>query len=391
MIHDSGLSPEDTRRAAQSALWTFPAILSSAFIVAWAAEAAQFFISQGLALAVLAWVQVLPEFAVEAAIAWQGPPGLPLMTANLTGALRLLTGLGWPLIWMVFAISRRVRGERGFFARIELEEEHAVEVVGLTPALAYFAWIVLKQSITVVDAAVLATIYAGYLAMLQRIPPREHEDVEDMAFVPRRLVKLPPAGRTFAIAAMFVGGAMLLWIAAEPFLHSMIAVAAVAGIPTFVFIQWVAPCLSEFPEFLTTTYWARGKGKAGMALMNMVSSNVVQWTLLAGMIPVAYSARMGGITPVPLSSHRIELVMTLLQNVLGVVLLANFNFAAHEALGLFALWIVQFAFPGLHVAVCWAYAGWCAFEIASSPFRRDRLRAFPVFVRLWREHAAMRR
>src|SRR5206468_9284366 len=31
----------------------------------------QFLISQGLALAILAWLQTLPEFAVEAVIAWQ--------------------------------------------------------------------------------------------------------------------------------------------------------------------------------------------------------------------------------------------------------------------------------------------------------------------------------
>jgi hypothetical protein len=57
--------------AAWSALWTFPSILGSAFLIAWAAESAQFMISQGLALAILAWLQTLPEFAVEAVIAWE--------------------------------------------------------------------------------------------------------------------------------------------------------------------------------------------------------------------------------------------------------------------------------------------------------------------------------
>src|SRR5215469_15947638 len=92
---------------AASALWTFPSVLGSAILIAWAAEAAQFLVSQGLALAVLAWLQTLPEFAVEAVIAWQAgqtvaaSPGTPeaihataLMTANFTGSLRLLVGLG---------------------------------------------------------------------------------------------------------------------------------------------------------------------------------------------------------------------------------------------------------------------------------------------------------
>jgi hypothetical protein len=77
------VSPEDARRTAVEAIWTFPSILASAFVVAWGAEAAQFYVSQGLALALLAWIQVLPEFAVEAAISWNRD--IPLMTATSPG------------------------------------------------------------------------------------------------------------------------------------------------------------------------------------------------------------------------------------------------------------------------------------------------------------------
>src|SRR2546428_14176252 len=55
--------------SALSPLWTFPSILASAFLVAWGAEAAQFLISPGLAPAILAWVQTLPQVAVGALIA----------------------------------------------------------------------------------------------------------------------------------------------------------------------------------------------------------------------------------------------------------------------------------------------------------------------------------
>src|SRR5438105_14820539 len=93
-----------------SAIWTFPCILFSAFAIAWGAEAAQFLISQGLALAILAWLQTLPEFAVEAVIAWDAgrdPERAHLAIANLTGAIRLLLGLGWPMIYFVFAAAGR--------------------------------------------------------------------------------------------------------------------------------------------------------------------------------------------------------------------------------------------------------------------------------------------
>src|SRR5438067_2645084 len=131
---------------ALSALWTFPSMLLSAFLVAWGAEAAQFLISQGLALAILAWLQTLPEFAVEAVIAWDAgrdPERAHLAIANLTGAIRLLLGLGWRMIYFVFAAAGRKRAVGAQHAApllpaIRLEPEHAVEVVGLVPPLLYF-------------------------------------------------------------------------------------------------------------------------------------------------------------------------------------------------------------------------------------------------------------
>src|SRR6266566_3236848 len=129
--------------AAWSALWTFPAILLSSFIIAWAAEAAQFLMAQGLALAILAWLQTLPEFAVEAVIAWQAgkdPEKIHLAIANFTGSLRLLVGLGWPMIFVTAAFFNRRRRGR-VLGHIKLDEEHAVEVVGLAPPILYFVFI----------------------------------------------------------------------------------------------------------------------------------------------------------------------------------------------------------------------------------------------------------
>src|SRR5690242_21695538 len=93
--------------SALSLLWTAPAILVSALMIAWAAESAQFFMAQGFALAILAWLQTLPEFAVEAVFAWKQQ--VPYLLAGLTGALRLLTGLGWPMIYATAAFFYRRR------------------------------------------------------------------------------------------------------------------------------------------------------------------------------------------------------------------------------------------------------------------------------------------
>ena len=376
------LPPDELRRTALSALWTFPTILLSSFVVAWGAECAQFYISQGLALALLAWIQVLPEFAVEAVIAWH--QDVPLMTANFTGALRLLTGLGWPMIWVVCAVARRARGEQGFWRPITLDREHAVEVVGLTPALVYFAFIVAKGTLSLWDAGVLLAIYATYLWVLNRIPPKEHEEAEDAGIVPRAVLGLAPGPRLVGTVALFVVGGAMLYFSVHPFVQSMIGVASMLGVSQFVFVQWVAPFLSEFPEFVTTSYWARSRGKAGLALMNMASSNINQWTVLAAMIPIVYSISLGHPAAIPLGEHRNEVLLTVLQGALGTVLLANFNFQAYEALGLLVFWAVQFVVPGSRGMMCWAYGAWLAFELLSSLWRRDRLAAFAAFPALWR-------
>src|SRR5438132_12788549 len=160
------------KTSALSSLWTFPSILLSAFVIAWGAEAAQFLIAQGLALAILAWLQTLPEFAVEAVIAWEAgkdPSKTHLAIANFTGSLRLLVGLGWPMIYFVAAAFRKK------FINIELEDEHSVEVFGLLLPIVYFTFIWWKGSLTFWDAFPLAACYIVYLSILWRIPPRASE------------------------------------------------------------------------------------------------------------------------------------------------------------------------------------------------------------------------
>ncbi len=384
-----GTPPDDVHRAALHALWTFPSMLLSAFVVAWGAEAAQFYVSQGLALALLAWIQVLPEFAVEAVIAWNR--NVPLMTANFTGALRLLTGLGWPMIWVVYALSHGRRDTGTRWPAVRLEREHAAEVAGLVPPLLYFVWVIAKGTLDLWDAGVLLALYLGYLALLNRIPPKEHEEVEDVAFVPRRIIGLPPWARSLSILGLFVGAGALLYVTADPFLESMRGIAISLGVSQFVFVQWVAPFISEFPEKTSAFYWARSRGKAGMALMNMVSSNINQWTVLAAMIPIVYSLSFGRPMTVPLQEHRVELILTLLQSALGVVILANFHLQAYEAAGLFLLWFAQFLRPSWREEVCFVYAGWLALELASSLWRPGRLSAFAAIPGLWRRGGHARR
>lgn len=350
--------------SALSAIWTFPSILLSAFLVAWGAEAAQFMMSQGLALAILAWLQTLPEFAVEAVIAWdagRNPERSHLAIANLTGAIRLLLGLGWPMIYFVFSYFGRRRGEQA--PAIKLNPEHATEIVGLLPPLLYFIVIVIKQSINWIDAVVLLSLYVAYLWALLRLPPHEVEQLAEAPKVSQWAYRQRGWRRQAAIGGLLAAGGFLLYVTAHPFLESMIALAAMLGVSQFVLVQWVAPFLSEFPEKVSAFLWARRVTHAPMALMNMVSSNINQWTVLAAMIPLVYGYshyhHTGTWAPFHFDAEqRLEIVLTLLQTALGIVVLANMEFDWFDASALFVLWLVQFLAPHLREEVSIAYALW---------------------------------
>src|SRR3989442_5669289 len=340
-------------------------MLLSAFLVAWGAEAAQFLISQGLALAILAWLQTLTDFAVEPVIAWEAgrnPERAHLAIANLTGAIRLLLGLGWPMIYFVFAIAGRRQGQHGL-PPIALEPEHAVEVMGLVPPLLYFLVVIWRQRIGVIDAGVLIALYIGYLWILMRNPAREVQSLADAPVVSRWAYRQPGWRQTAAIGGLFVVGGGLLYLTAHPFLDSMIAVAAAVGISQFFLVQWVAPFLSEFPEFVSTFSWARRVTQAPMALMNIVSSNINQWTILAAMIPIVYGFshlhHYGVWADFTFDiAQRNELALTLLQTMLGVLLLANMGFDWMDATALFVLWAVQFTLPELRTGIMVADGVW---------------------------------
>jgi len=364
---------------AAAALWTFPCMLASAFVIAWGAEVAQFFMSQGLALAILAWLQILPEFAVEADIAWR--QNVVNMTANFTGSIRLLVGLGWPMIYFVSALSRR--SQTGvWWADIELEAEHSVEVLGLLVPILYFFVIWWKAALTVWDGAFLTSLYGVYLFVVNRMPPRDHEEAGEMDYLPRKVMGLRPGVRGAAIVAMFVGGGTILLLVTHPFVDSLMSLALAVGISEYVFIQWVAPFLSEFPEFLSAFRWARTVRHAPMALMNVVSSNINQWTVLAAMIPVVYSFSLGHVAAIPFDSqHREEILLTVLQSLLGMVLLINMRYSALEALGIFVLWFVQFVVPSSRGAMIYVYAAFIAVGVAQIFTGRRSANAFAAFAR----------
>src|SRR4051812_10386552 len=86
-------------------------IVGAAFMISWAAEAAEHDIPRALALTAVALLAVFPEYAVDIIFAYkagQDPTFAPYAVANMTGANRLLIGLGWPMVAVLaWLVSRR--------------------------------------------------------------------------------------------------------------------------------------------------------------------------------------------------------------------------------------------------------------------------------------------
>jgi len=373
-----------------AALWTFPAIVIAAMFIAWAAECGQFYISQGLALAVLAWIQTLPEFAVEAVIALEAakdPAKVHLVIANYTGSLRLFVGLGWPLVYFVALFFRKINGVgrgRGPWV-LKLEDEHSIATLSLLPALAYFLVIYFKGTLNIFDGCVLSAIYFLYLYFLSKMPPQDQEEIEDLGRVPKFIMRRAYPYTIVWIVALFIIGAVIIYFAVHPFLYSMLALATSIGISHFVFVQWVAPFLSEFPEKLSAFHWARTIKKAPMALINFVSSSINQWTILAALIPFIYSFGLGRIAPIVFDAHQeLEILLTIVQSYLGFLFLVRMDFRFFEAGALFILWLTQFLIPDIREEILWVYGVWALIQTLWMIRNFHRRNAFRVFYQLYK-------
>ncbi len=375
---------------ALSALWTFPAIVLAAMLITWAAECGQFFISQGLALAVLAWIQTLPEFAVEGVIALEAakdPSKIHLITANYTGSLRLFVGLGWPMVYFVALFFRKTNAAKNEPFTIKFDDEHSIAVLSLLPALLYFLVIYFKGTLNIFDGLILSAIYFLYLYFLSKMPPHDKEEMDDLGRVPKYVMRHKYPFNIAWIVCIFIAGAVIIYFSAQPFLDSMLAMAVAVGVSQFVFVQWVAPFLSEFPEKLSAFYWAKKVNKAPMALINFVSSSINQWTILVAMIPFIYSFGLGKVSAVVFDEHqKLEILLTIIQSYLGFLFLVSMDFRFFEAAALFILWFLQFLIPGIREEIIWVYGAWSLIETLRLIKNFKQRNAFRVFLKLSREH-----
>ncbi len=330
------------------------AVIGAAFILTWAAETAEADVPRAFALAVLAVIAVAPEYAVDALYAWEAGanPGSPasevaanLAIANMTGANRILIGLGWGGIALYAIYRARTAPDRavirreGFLANaVALDPRIGVEVVFLGLATAYAFLIPLNGGIDAIDAVVLVGLYVVYISIILR-----GEAGEELHHgVPGYLQGQPRRSRILTVLAMFAFSAVVILIAVKPFAKGLEVLGPRLGVSSFFMIQWVAPLASESPEFIATAYLVN-KARTTASFNALISSKLNQWTLLIGTLVVVYSLSLGYYDVLSFSQKQAgEIWLTAAQSFFAVTLLLNFSISIREALLLLALFLAQF-------------------------------------------------
>ncbi|MBM7773607.1 cation:H+ antiporter [Actinokineospora baliensis] len=342
------------------------AVVGAAFVLSWVAEAVQVDISAGLAITVLALIAVLPEYAVDFVFASEGgrafaeygpscvPPGSTdqsscgLALANMTGANRILVGVGWAAVVLLAAWRIRRNGqdksqEKPRKAGVTLERTDAVPLAFLGVATLYSLTLPLRHSITLIDAVVLVGIFVLYAVRVAKAPPGD-PDLEGVAKV---LGEQPKLRRRLACAGLFAFAAAVILLVAENFAHALVETGTQVGISQFFLVQWVAPLASEAPELLVACLYA-WRLKTTDALATLVSSKVNQWTLLVGTLPVVFAVASASTSGLPIdAAQREELLLTAAQSLFAVSLLLSLTITVRGALVLLGLFIAQFVLAGV--------------------------------------------
>jgi cation:H+ antiporter len=319
------------------------AVVAASFLLAWAAEAARVDISGPLAIALLAVIAVLPEYAVDLYFAYTAghdPAYVAYAAANMTGSNRLLLGVGWSVVVIISLVVASRRTGRTV-RELVLQSGHRVELGFLAIASVVAFVIPVTGQISLILGFALLGFFVYYLWKVSQAPSSEPELVGPAAHIGA----LPRRVRRSLVTGLFAFAAIVILAGAEPFAQSLISTGRALGIDEFLLVQWLAPLASEAPEFIVAILFAL-HGRGSDAIGTLISSKVNQWTLLVGSLPVAYLIGGGG-TALVLDGRQIEeFLLTATQTLLGVAALLALRFPRRLALTLLALFALQFAFPG---------------------------------------------
>ncbi len=312
-------------------------IVGAAFMLGWAVELAEEYVPPTFALIVLALVAVLPEYAVDMHFAWEA--GIheefkAFAVANMTGANRVLIGVGWSMLVFILALST---GRK----ELEVAPAQRLELGFLLLVTIYSLILPIKGTLSLIDTAVFFGIFGLYVWRALGTEQEPRPLVGPAAMLHDRLGK---GGRIALIVFFMVYACGTIWFGAEPFAGGLVDLGKSWGVDEFILIQLVGPLASEAPEFIVALLFVL-RHRASTALGALVCSKVNQWTLLVGAIPLVYGIShfmsQGTLQPLELEARpRAELLLTSAQSLFAIAVLADLSFSLFEAGALLTLYIL---------------------------------------------------
>jgi cation:H+ antiporter len=325
------------------------AVISASFLLSWSAETAELDVPRSLSLAFVALLAVLPEYAVDLYFAWMagkvGGDYIHFATANMTGANRLLLGVGWSLVALIAMFKLRK-------SKVELDEGIRVEIVILLIATIYCFFIPLRGMVHPMDSVFLMSLYVFYVYLATK-SYREEIELEG---VPKYLGSFPKNIRRTLVVAFMLFSAFVILISVEAFAEGLIGTAKSFGFDEFLMVQWIAPLASESPEFVVAIYLVR-RLRITAGINALISSKVNQWTLLIGCLPIVYSIALTYLSPLPLDARqKEEIFLTASQSLFGLAVISNLRINFWEALALLGLFLAQFVYESVEIRYALSFA-----------------------------------
>jgi cation:H+ antiporter len=329
-------------------------VLGASFLLAWGAETAEKDVPRAFAIAVLAVLAVAPEYAVDALYAWnagvyagteRGIEAGNLAVANMTGANRILIGIGWAGI-ALFTVFRSGSGSdpavekrAGFLADVvTIDRDIALDIVFLLAATAWAFLVPLNGGIDILDMAFLVGLYVTYILIILR---GDVDPAEEHVGVPAYLQTFPRRRRVAIVLLLFAYSGLMIFTAVEPFAHGLEELGQDIGVPAFFMIQWIAPLASESPELIVVLYLVN-KARSTAGFNALISSKLNQWTLLIGTLVVVHSLALGRYGVLAFDAKQAaEIWITAAQSLFAIAVLVNFEISVREALMLLGLFLSQ--------------------------------------------------
>ena len=218
------------------------AVVAAAFLLAWAAEAAQEDTPGALAIALLALIAVLPEYAVDLYYAYRSgsdPSYRHFAAANMTGSNRLLLGFGWPLVVIVaLVVARRAARRDGAVVPSALVlPRDSRRDIGFLAILGVIAFAIpLIGSIPLWFGVGLIALFGLHLWRAGQAQSVE-EEAEEFIGAAALIADLHSTARRVLVVAMFLGSGAVILASAEPFAEALVASGSALGVDSYFLVQ----------------------------------------------------------------------------------------------------------------------------------------------------------